>query len=99
MFVILLKFSDNRDQAGQHMEAHKAWLQSGFDDGLFLAAGALQPNQGGAIIADGASLPEMEARVDEDPFVLNQVVTAEILEIDTSRADPRLDFLIAGDGP
>ena len=38
MFVVLLKFAANRDQAGRHMDGHKAWLQRGFDDGVFVLA-------------------------------------------------------------
>ena len=46
MFIVLLKFSDNRDQASQFMEAHKDWLNRGFADGVFMLAGGLQPSEG-----------------------------------------------------
>ena len=49
MFVVLLKFSSNKAQAGQFMEGHKAWIKRGFDDGVFLLAGNLQPSLGGGI--------------------------------------------------
>ena len=26
MFVVLLKFSDNKDKAGQFMDGHKEWI-------------------------------------------------------------------------
>lgn len=32
MFIVLLKFSDNKEQAGQFMEGHNAWLKRGFDE-------------------------------------------------------------------
>jgi uncharacterized protein YciI len=94
MFIVLLKFAANKDQAGRHMEGHKAWLQSGFDDGVFLLAGSLQPQRGGAILAQGTSLADLQDRVNDDPFVTENVVTAEILEIAPSRADDRLRFLL-----
>jgi len=31
MFIVLLKFSDNKSQAGQFMEGHKDWVKRGFD--------------------------------------------------------------------
>ena len=93
MFVVLLKFAANRDQAGQHMDGHKAWLQRGFDDGDFVLAGSLSPAGGGAIIAHNTGLAELERRVAEDPFVEHGVVTPEIISIDPSRTDARLDFL------
>jgi uncharacterized protein YciI len=94
MFIVLLKFADKTKAAGQ-MEGHKAWLQRGFDDGVFSLAGSLQPGLGGGIVAHGISLEDLEARVAEDPFVAEGVVTAEILEITPSRADARLAFLAA----
>ena len=93
MFIVLLYFSDNKSNAGQFMEGHKEWIKRGFDDGVFLLAGSLQPNLGGAIIAHNTSLPDLQSRVNGDPFVVKNVVTAEIFEISPSRADERLKFL------
>ncbi len=95
MFVVTLKFSENRAGAGALMDGHKAWIQRGFDRGLFLMAGSLQPNMGGGIIAHGASRSELQAFVEEDPFVAEKVVAAEILEITPARLDERLGFLAA----
>jgi len=94
MFIVLLNFSDNKGRAGQFMEGHKEWLKRGFGDGVFLLAGSLQPNRGGGIVAHNTSLPELQSRVSNDPFVVENVVTAEILEIVPSKADARLQFLL-----
>ena len=94
MFAIFLKFAENRAKAPEFMDAHKAWIKQGFDDGVFLMVGSLQPNMGGAVLAHGVSRDEIEARVKEDPFVAEDIVTAEILEISPARADQRLDFLM-----
>ena len=95
MFIILLRLSANKGQAGQLMDGHKAWIKRGFDDGVFLVAGSLQKNAGGGILAHNISLPELQRRVDDDPFVAEDVVRAEILQITPSRADARLDFLMS----
>ncbi len=94
MFVVLLRFSDNKAKAGQFMEGHKEWIKRGFDDGVFLLAGSLQPNLGGGILAHNTSLADLEARVNADPFVVENVVKAEILEITPARAEERLKFLM-----
>ena len=96
MFIVQLRFSSNKSQAGQHMEGHKAWLQRGFEDGVFLLSGSLQPNLGGGIVAHGLSREALQERVNEDPFVAEDVVTAEIVEMTASRADDRLSFLVEG---
>ena len=94
MFVVLLKFSDNKSQAGAHMDGHNNWIKQGFDDGVFLLVGSLQPSLGGAIVAQAATREELEARLNEDPFVAQKVVSAEIHEITPARADERLSFLV-----
>ena len=95
MFVVLLKFSDNKEAAGQHVEGHKAWLKRGFDDGVFVLAGSLQPKLGGGVLAHRTTLAELQDRVNNDPYVAEDVVTAEILEIAPARYDDRLAFLQA----
>ena len=94
MFIVLLKFSDNRDQAGQFMAGHKAWLQQGFDEGVFLLAGSLQPVLGGSVFANHISRQALMERVANDTFVVENIVTAEIFEIVPSRVDDRLRFLL-----
>lgn len=94
MFIVLLKFSANKSQAGQFMEGHKTWIKRGFDDGVFVLVGSLQPNQGGAVLAHNTSLSDLQARVNDDPFVAQNVVSAEILEITPSKTDDRLKFLL-----
>jgi len=94
MFIVLLKFSSNKSQASQFMEGHKQWIKRGFDDGVFLLAGSLQPNSGGGIVAHNTSLPDLQNRVNDDPFVGANVVSAEILEITPSKTVERLDFLL-----
>jgi len=93
MFVVLLRFSANKSRAGEFMQAHNEWLQRGFDDGIFLLAGSLLPGQGGSVMAHNCSLPDLQQRINDDPFVAEDVVRAEILEIQPSRVDQRLAFL------
>ena len=95
MFIVLLKFSDNKAQASQYMEGHNQWVKRGFDEGVFLLAGSLQPSLGGSVIAHKVSLIDLQSRVDSDPFVKEKVVSAEILEITPAKVDERLRFLMA----
>lgn len=94
MFVILLKFSENKSKAGDLMDGHNEWIQKGFSDGVFLLVGSLQPGLGGSVIAHNSSLLELQERVNRDPFVVENVVKAEILEIEAKKSDDRLSFLV-----
>jgi uncharacterized protein YciI len=95
MFIVLLQFSSNKSQASQLLDGHNAWIKRGFDDGVFLLVGSLQPNPGGGILAHNTSLPDLQIRVNEDPFVAEDVVKAQILEVTPTRVDERLAFLQA----
>lgn len=95
MFIVTLKFSDNKGQAGQFMDGHKQWIKRGFDDGVFLLVGSLQPNLGGGIVVHNTTLANLQARVNDDPFVAQNIVSADILEIAPARTDERLSFLAA----
>lgn len=94
MFIVLLRFSANKGQAGQFMEGHNEWIKRGFDDGVLLLVGSLQPKLGGGMLAHNTSLEDLRNRVNGDPFVAEDVVSAEILEITPARADERLAFLL-----
>jgi len=94
MFIVLLKFSGNKDQASQFMEGHNEWIKNGFNDGVFLMVGSLQPNLGGGIMVHNTTLPDLQGRVNNDPFVMENVVSAEIIEITPAKADERLKFLL-----
>lgn len=94
MFIVFLRFAARRDQASRLMQAHKEWIQQGFDDGVFLLAGGIQPQAGGALLAHGVSMAALEERMQRDPFVAENVVQVEIAEVSPSKLDDRLAFLL-----
>ena len=94
MFVVLLDFAAQRARAGALMEAHNQWLRRGFDDGVFLLAGSLDGGRGGALLAAHTTLPALRERIENDPFVVHGVVSAEVHTITPSRTDPRLAELL-----
>jgi len=95
MFVVTLRFSANKAKAPQFMAGHNAWIRQGFEDGIFLLTGSIQPSAGGAVLAHNISRTDLEARLKEDPFVAEDVVSTDIIEIAPGRTDDRLVFLKA----
>ena len=93
MFVVFLQFAEKKSEAGRLMDGHKEWIKNGFDDGVFLLVGSLQPNAGGGILAFNTSMEDLPRRVNDDPFVAENVVSAAMCEIGLARTDERLDFL------
>jgi uncharacterized protein YciI len=93
MFIVILGFSANKAQAGKFMEGHKSWLQRGFDEGVFLLSGSIRPSSGGMVLVHNTSSFDLQNRLNDDPFVAENVVSAEILEIAPGQIDERLMFL------
>jgi uncharacterized protein YciI len=93
MYIVLLRLADG-SKAPAHLDGHKAWLQEGFADEVFFYVGGVHDGGGGAVLAAGISADQLLQRVSEDPFVVEGVVTPEIIELDTTMSDPRLAFLV-----
>jgi uncharacterized protein YciI len=93
MFVIFLKLAENRHMAGAHLAGHSDWIRQGLDDGVVLLVGSLSGGQGGAIIAHGVALADIDKRLEADPFVAERIVVPEIIEIEPGAVDHRLDFV------
>lgn len=98
MFVVLLKFTQRRSAAPQFLAAHNAWIQRGFDEGVFVLIGPLGSKRGGAILAVNTSMEALQVRVEGDPFVAEGIVVPEIEEISPSRVDERLGLLASERG-
>ncbi|RAI01653.1 hypothetical protein DLJ53_09565 [Acuticoccus sediminis] len=95
MYLITLKFAANKASAPDHLDAHKAWIARGFEDGIFLMTGTIEPQAGGVVLAHNVDRAALEARVGEDPFVAEGIVSAEIIGVAPGRTDDRLAFLKA----
>ena len=95
MHIIKLRFAARKSDAPQWMAAHNAWLDAGFSDGVFLAAGSLLDGSGGCILATQEARDLVEARVAQDPFVMHGVVTPEITSFKPGRTQPALAGLLA----
>ncbi len=94
MYIIFLKFAENRKNAAQYLAGHKKWLSDGIEDGTFLMAGSLGNGLGGAVLALNEPLAAIQSRVKKDPFVKAKVVAAEIYEYMPSVAGEKFQFLM-----
>jgi uncharacterized protein YciI len=93
MFIVILTFSKPVEEIDRHLAAHKVWIKKGFDDGVFVLAGSQRPRTGGALLALGDDRASLEARIALDPFVQNEVVSAQILQVVPTAVDERIGLL------
>lgn len=93
MFVAILTYLVPISEVDRHLEAHRAWLEQGYEAEVLLAAGPQVPRTGGVILALGSDRAAIEALFARDPFVIHGVARYEIVAFTVRSVDPRLAFL------
>jgi uncharacterized protein YciI len=88
MFVIELVYKAPLAKIDARMAAHVRFLKKYYSAGHFLVSGRKIPRDGGIILAVGTSRGQIEAIVNEDPFVAEGLADFRIIEF---RASQRAD--------
>lgn len=95
MFVIELMYKAPLEDIDAHMAAHVRFLKRHYASGHFLLSGRKVPRDGGIIVAVGASRREIEAIVEEDPFVTAGLAEVRIIEFRASQRASDIQARIA----
>jgi uncharacterized protein YciI len=93
MYVVSLTYKVAQDIVDYHLEAHVAWLQDAFDQGVFLAAGRKVPRTGGLLLSK-ADRETLDASLGKDPFYINGVAEFEVMEFAANRVAPGFENLL-----
>ena len=88
MFLIELTYKADLADIDAHMAAHVVFLKKHYDAGHFLVSGRKIPRDGGIILAVGKSRQQIEAIIEEDPFIRKGLADFRIVEF---RASQRAD--------
>jgi uncharacterized protein YciI len=67
---------------------HRAFLQRGYDAGLFLCSGPQNPPTGGFLVARARSLAELEALFASEPFHQEQLASYRFTEFEPVKRQP-----------
>ena len=94
MFIAISKYLKSLNEVDQYRHAHWDYLQQHFDAGKLLVSGRQQPAVGGVIISAAISKNEFEAILQQDPFVLSESASYEIIEFNASFMAPALKALL-----
>jgi len=85
MFVIELTYKADLARIDARMKAHVAFLKKYYDAGNFLLSGRQIPRTGGIIIAVAGSREQIEAVMQEDPFVSHGLADVRVIEFRASQ--------------
>ena len=88
MFLIELIYTAPLARIDARMKAHVAFLQKHYAAGHFLVSGRKIPREGGVILATGMTRGQIQAIVEEDPFVQEGLADFRIVEFRASQRAP-----------
>ena len=88
MIIVSITYIVPFEQVEPHLEAHMAWIDKGYEAGMFLASGRKVPRTGGVILARG------ERVAMTDPFVLEGVASIEVTEVGFMRSAAGFEALL-----
>jgi uncharacterized protein YciI len=95
MFVVLITYTKPLEAVDALIPAHRAFLQQMYQAGTFLLSGRKEPRDGGVILANAASLQELQAILAQDPFQLHGVAEYQLIQFMPTMAAPVLQSFIA----
>ena len=85
MFVIELIYRAALADIDANMAAHVAFLNKYYDAGNFLVSGRKIPRTGGVIVAIADSEQQIEAIIQNDPFVAQRLADYRIMQFRASQ--------------
>ena len=85
MFIVSLHYIQPLEVVESHLQAHRAFLDRFYQQGVFIASGRKVPRNGGVILAKGDTRAELEGILDQDPFRAQGVADYQITEFTATR--------------
>ncbi|WP_330357278.1 YciI family protein [Streptomyces chartreusis] len=91
MFVLELTYTAPIEAVDAVLEAHVAWLDEQYANGVFLASGPKNPRDGGVILAVAEDRTAIERITATDPFVGAGVCAYRVTEFVATKTAPELE--------
>jgi uncharacterized protein YciI len=74
-FIVEATYAAPIEQVREVYPRHRAWLQKGYDLGLFLCSGPKEPPTGGYLVARAESVDVLKAMFEEEPLNRERLAT------------------------
>ena len=99
MFVVELIYKAELREVDAHMTEHMRFLDRFYASGHFVVSGRKVPRDGGIILAVAKDRAEIEAIMNEDPFVAHGLAVVDVTEFRVSQRAADLDARIPKAAP
>lgn len=80
LFIILVHYKVSIETIDQYLDAHRNFLDEGYQKNYFVASGPKIPRTGGVIISQLNNREQLDAILNDDPFKIHNLADYEILE-------------------
>ncbi len=80
MFIITLTYKKPIETVDQHLAAHRAFLELGYQKDYFIASGPKNPRTGGIILSQLDNREQLLEIIQQDPFYINHVADFDLTE-------------------
>jgi len=81
-FIIEINYVVPFERISQTVDKHRLFLSTGYEKGLLLYSGPMNPKTGGIVAARAESREEIEAFFGQDPYKLEALAEYRIIEFD-----------------
>ncbi|MFD9976779.1 YciI family protein [Streptomyces sp. NPDC059017] len=91
MFALELTYTAPLERVEEHQDAHVAWLDGLYEEGVLIASGRKNPRDGGVLIAVGVDRERAERIAESDPYTTAGVCEYRITEFIATKTAPALE--------
>ncbi|HQF60872.1 MAG TPA: YciI family protein [Anaerolineaceae bacterium] len=89
-FMVEITYTVPAEALSEILPKHRAFLQTGYDQGVLLMSGPQEPRTGGIVIARAESMSALKDFFKNDPYQINQVATYRFVEFVPVKHQPWL---------
>lgn len=97
-FMIEITYQRPYEEISPIVPEHRAFLQRGYDQGLLLMSGPMNPRIGGIVIARAESLERLRAFFSQDPYAQKGLASYRFVEFEPVKYQSFLTPWICEDG-
>ena len=94
MFIVELTYKAPLSEVDKYLSAHREFLDSYYQQGLFLASGPQKPRVGGILIALTTDSTYLLSVLQKDPYYLAEIADYRLIEFTPVKHRAEIEALI-----
>jgi uncharacterized protein YciI len=95
-FIIEITYTSELSKIEEVLQDHRNFLQSGYDNGMLLCSGPMNPRTGGILIARAENDLAIKEFLIHDPYNVNELVEYRIVEFNPVKSQNFMENWIKG---